>query len=120
MENGGAWLAVNVGSNENNYQVHQLASSVAKHISGTTVSINKDALPDKRSYQVDFSLFKSLAPDHYSIIDLDKSILRIKEGLERMKFTDRNFRESPYMRLNTLRRLMESGAINRNLHWNRK
>lgn len=120
QSNGGSWLAVNVGSNESNYQVHQLASAVAKHIPGTSVSINTDALPDSRSYQVDFSLFKSLASEFYPIINLDTSILQLKEGLGHMQFSDRNFRDSPYMRLNTLRRLMVSGAITKNLEWNRK
>jgi nucleoside-diphosphate-sugar epimerase len=119
-EDGGAWLAVNVGSNEANYQVHQLASAVARLIPGTSVSINKDAPPDNRSYQVDFSLFKSLAPDYYPIVDLDTSIINLKEGFERMNFGDKNFRESPYMRLNILRRLMASGAITNSLEWNRR
>lgn len=115
--NGGAWLAVNAGSNEGNYQVHQLASAVARNIPGTTVSINQDAPPDKRSYQVDFSLFKSLAPNHYPVVDLDASILSLVGGFGRMRFTDRNFRESAYMRLNTLRRSMSAGFINQNLEW---
>ena len=52
----GDFVAVNTGSNQWNYQVRDLAESVAKVMPGVEVSINKDAEPDKRSYRVDFSL----------------------------------------------------------------
>jgi nucleoside-diphosphate-sugar epimerase len=116
-ENGGACLAVNAGRDENNYQVKDLAEAVARHIPGTRVSINRHAPPDKRSYKVDFSLFKKLASDHLPQVELDESIARLRQGLERMKFRDRNFRESPYMRLNTLRRHMAAGRLGKDLRW---
>ena len=115
--NGGKFLAVNAGRDENNYQVRDLASSVAKHIPGTTVNINLDAPPDKRSYKVDFSLFKSLAPNFLPQVNLDTSIIRLKEGFESMKFNEKNFRESPYMRLNTLRKHMSLGVLDSTLRW---
>jgi nucleoside-diphosphate-sugar epimerase len=81
QENIGAYLAVNAGSNEWNYQVRELANAVAKIIPGTAVKINQNAPPDKRSYQVDFSLFKSLAPNHQPQVSLKQSINEIKAGL---------------------------------------
>ena len=62
--NGGDFLAINVGSDEWNYQVRDLAEAVAKVVPGVEVSINKDAQPDKRSYRVNFGLFRSLVPRH--------------------------------------------------------
>lgn len=56
---GGEFLAVNVGSYEWNFQVKNLAEVVAKVIPGVDVSINKDGQPDKRSYKVDFDLFRN-------------------------------------------------------------
>ena len=61
-DNGGAFLAVNVGSNEWIYQVRDLAEAVAAIIPGVDISINKDAQPDKRSYRVNFDLFKKAGP----------------------------------------------------------
>ena len=43
---GGNFLAVNIGSEEWNYQVKDLAAAVAKVIPGVDVSINKNAQPD--------------------------------------------------------------------------
>ncbi len=116
-DNGGEFLAVNVGSAENTYQVKDLAEAVADHIPGTTVRINKDALPDKRSYKVDFSLYKMLASDYLPLVMLNESILRLCEGFARMNFTDKNFRESSYMRLNTLRQHIATGLLGKNLRW---
>ena len=118
--NGGKFLAVNAGRDENNYQVKDLAAAVAKHIPGTSVNINLEAPPDKRSYKVDFSLFKLLAPNFLPQVDLDTSILRLKNGFERMGFNDKNFRDSPYMRLNTLRKHMSNESINTELRWRGK
>lgn len=116
-DNGGAFLAINAGSDENNYQVRGLAETVAKQIDGTIVRINKDALPDNRSYKVDFSLYKNLAPNHLPKVSLEESIIRLKDGFERMKFNDKNFRETYFMRLNTLRQHIANGMLDKNLRW---
>lgn len=116
-DNGGRWLAVNAGKSTNNYQVKGLAAAVQRHVPGAKVSINTDAPPDKRSYQVDFSLFESLAPDHLPKVDLDTSIARLVEGLNSMEFRDSDFRNSPFMRLNMLCKHLSSGRLDKTLHW---
>jgi len=117
VSNGGEFLAVNVGSDEWNYQVKDLAQAVAKVIPGVDVSINKDAQPDKRSYRVNFDLFKKLAPEHQPKFDLIASIKELKDGLEAMEFKDGDFRNSKYMRLNILTQLRDKGLLNQNLEW---
>jgi len=114
---GGQFLAVNAGSNKSNYQVKDLANAVASLIPSTKTSINKDALPDKRSYSVDFSLYESLAPAFQPVVSLEESIRRLRDGLKRMNFVDKDFRQSPFMRLNTLRKHMTEGRLGRDLRW---
>jgi nucleoside-diphosphate-sugar epimerase len=116
-ENGGEFLAVNAGRDESNYQVRDLAEAVARHVPGTTVSINTSAPPDKRSYRVDFALFRSLAPDFVPQVMLDESITRLSEGLLGMGFADKDFRSSPYMRLKTLERHMAAERLGTDLRW---
>ena len=115
--NGGAFVAVNAGSNEWNYQVKDLAHAVAKVIPDVSISINKDAQPDKRSYQVDFSLFRKLAPGHQPSVDLVGAIQGLKDGLERMGFADSDFRNSQFMRLKVLTRFRETGLLDEQLRW---
>ncbi|MGH8543705.1 MAG: NAD-dependent epimerase/dehydratase family protein [Gammaproteobacteria bacterium] len=117
---GGDFLAVNVGSNAWNYQVKELAEAVAQVIPGVTVSVNRDAQPDRRSYRVDFSLFERLAPNHQPQVDLLTAIRELKGGLDAMEFDDANFRSSEYMRLKVLTVLREQGLLDRNLEWTGK
>jgi nucleoside-diphosphate-sugar epimerase len=117
VDNGGQFLAVNVGSNEWNFQVKHMAEAVAQAIPGVEISINKDAQPDKRSYRVNFDLFKRLAPNHQPQFDLLTTIAELRDGLEAMGFADENFRSSKYIRLNVLRSLREKGLLTENLLW---
>ncbi|HXZ14691.1 MAG TPA: SDR family oxidoreductase [Roseiarcus sp.] len=116
-ETGGKVLAVNAGRDESNYQVRELAEAVARQAPGTKVSININAPPDKRSYRVDFSLFKALAPAHIPQVALDESIRRLIDGLTAMGFADKDFRNSPYMRLKTLERHIAGGRLGLDLRW---
>lgn len=117
---GGEFLAVNIGSDEWNYQIKHLAEAVAKVIPGTDISINKDARPDKRSYRVNFDLFKKLAPAHQPRVSLTESVKELKNGLESIGFKDGEFRDSRFMRLKILTELQEKGLLNEKLQWIRK
>ena len=117
VENGGQFLAVNVGANEWNYQVKDLAEAVAQIIPGTEISVNKDAQPDKRSYRVNFDLFKRLAPKHQPQCDLLTTITQLRDGLAAMSFADEDFRNSRFIRLNVLRNMQENGLLSDNLEW---
>lgn len=116
---GREFLAVNVGGNAANYQVRDLAEAVATEIPGTRVSINKDALPDKRSYRVNFDLYRSLAPGHQPAVGLRDSIRELKAGLEALGFRDKDFRNSRFMRLNILTELRKNGLLDDQLQWTR-
>jgi len=115
--NGGPFVAVNVGSDVWNYQVKDLAQAVKEVIPGVEVSINKDAQPDKRSYRVNFGLFRTIAPDYQPQVDLITTIRDLKEGLESMKFADENFRNSRFMRLKVLTHLRTKELLSEKLEW---
>ena len=116
-ESGGQYLALNVGSNVWNYQVVQLAEAVAREISGTRVSINPNAQPDRRSYQVDFSRFASLAPSHQPIATLPQTVRGLRDRLVEIGFADRAFRNSDLIRLKTLESYMKTGQLTHELRW---
>jgi nucleoside-diphosphate-sugar epimerase len=111
------FLAVNVGSDEWNYQVRDLAETVAQIIPGVDVSINKNAQPDKRSYRVNFDLFRKLAPNHQPQVDLKLSIEELRDGLTEIGFSDPDFRRSRLMRLVHLTDLQKKGYLNDQLEW---
>lgn len=114
---GGRYLAVNVGSDRWNYQIRDLAEAVAVAIPGTTVTINTNAPPDKRSYRVDFTKYEAMAPRHQPQVTLDQSILELKAGMEKLNFSDVNFRSSSFMRLKVIEGHIAAGRLTNALHW---
>ena len=114
---GGNCLVCNAGSNEWNYTVKELAENVKNMFQNTEVSINSDAPPDRRSYRVNFDLFTSLANGYEPVHDLERTILEIKNGLDRIDFNDPEFRQSKLIRLNVLNKFIKNGNLDTNLQW---
>lgn len=114
---GGDFLVVNVGSDQWNFQVKDLAAAVACVLSGVEVSINSGAQPDKRSYRVDFGRYRAVAPNHQPKANLETTILELKEGLKAIGFQNTDFRNSAYMRLNVLKQLCSRGWLTDQLEW---
>jgi nucleoside-diphosphate-sugar epimerase len=114
---GGPFLTVNVGDDRWNYQVKELAQAVAQVMPEVEVSINKNAVPDKRSYRVSFEKFRRLAPGYTPEVDLMAAIREIRDGLTAIDFKDENFRQSKFIRLNTLMHLKKQGLLTDDLEW---
>lgn len=111
------YLKINVGSDDWNCQVLDIAHAVGRAIPGTQVSINKDAPVDKRSYRVDFGHYRKLAPDHQPLETLDTAIAGLRDGLTAVGFADRNFRQSQLIRLKVLERHLDNGSLSEDLSW---
>jgi nucleoside-diphosphate-sugar epimerase len=114
---GGDFLVINAGSDAWNFQVKDLAQAVADVIAGVEVSINHSAQPDRRSYQVDFGLFRELAPRHQPRWNLASAISDLQHGLEAMQFRDADFRHSRLIRLQVLADLRAQGYLTGELFW---
>jgi nucleoside-diphosphate-sugar epimerase len=111
----GDYLVCNCGSDEWNYQVLELAKAVKEYLPDTEISVNHQAPPDKRSYKVDFSKFKKLSGNYYPVYTLDKTIQEFVEALKKHHFSIPDFRQSHFIRLNTLNELIKNGQINHKL-----
>lgn len=110
-------LVVNVGSDEWNHQIGPLAEAAAAALPGVSVSIDAEAPPDKRSYAVDFALYRRLAPDHQPRVTLEEAVVELAEGLTAMGFADEAFRTTRWMRLKALSELREEGWLDGELRW---
>lgn len=115
-DNGGNFVIVNTGSNEWNYQVKDLAFAIQKILPEVSVSINENAEPDKRSYRVNFDLFKELAPDHQPVYSLNDSVQGLIDGLTAIKFKDATYRKSVLIRLNVINDLLLNGEMDSQLN----
>jgi nucleoside-diphosphate-sugar epimerase len=120
FNNGGAFLAINVGRTEWNYQIKDLAEAVREVIPGIDIDLDKNAQPDKRSYRVNFDMYSALAPDHQPQVPLEQSIVELRDGLEACAFSNEHFRSSNYIRLKVLAGLRQRGLLSEQLEWARK
>ena len=112
------YLIVNVGRNDWNFRISDLAIAVKAQIPNTKIEINTNAIPDHRSYKVDFSLFKELAPNNQPIFSLSDTIRELVDGLSLIEFNNIEFRKSnTFIRLNTLKSLQIDNQINKKLKW---
>ena len=112
---GGNFLIINTGSDEWNYQVKDLAQAIKNIFPEISISINQNAPPDKRSYKVDFSLFKKMAVNHQPAYNLLTTINELKDGLSAINFNDTQFRNSMFIRLNVINQLLERKIIDKDL-----
>jgi nucleoside-diphosphate-sugar epimerase len=112
---GGNYLVINTGSNIWNYQVKELAYAIHGILPDTRVSVNKDAQPDKRSYKVSFDKFENLAKGYLPAYSLEQSITDLVDGLKSIGFNDKNYRQSPLIRLFVVNELVSRNVLNPNL-----
>ncbi|MCY0149157.1 NAD-dependent epimerase/dehydratase [Hoeflea sp. G2-23] len=117
-DNGGHYLAVNVGSDEWTYQIKQLARAVGEIIPDVNVKINSAGQPDKRSYKVDFTSYKKHAPHHQPQCSLEDTVKELVDGIAQISGIPQNFRDSGYVRLSVLNDLIEKKLLNSKLYWN--
>lgn len=115
---GGDFLAVNVGSEQNNVQIRELAQMVCDRIVGTELVVSDEPPVDRRSYSVNFSLFQGLAPNHQPVTSIRDSIDRLVHYLGgRVVLGERWSRDGAYNRLHELRRQQDSGMLDEELYW---
>jgi len=111
------FLAVNIGSEKWNFRIIDLAKKIAKKIKGVKIRIN-DSNVDKRSYRVDFSLFKKIAPKYQPSMKFEAAVKELEYFFKKEKSALKNFRNSPkWSRLPRLNHLIKNKKINKKLYW---
>tara|TARA_X000000950_G_scaffold45778_1_gene52129 strand:- start:18600 stop:19679 length:1080 start_codon:yes stop_codon:yes gene_type:complete len=111
------FIKVNIGRDDWNFQVKDLATAVSNLIPSVEISINENAQPDKRSYKVDFSLFSKIAPEFNPIKNLDETIIELKETIEKFVLFKEDFRKGNLIRFNVLKNHLNKKKFDKNLRF---
>jgi len=112
-----SYVVTNVGCEEWNFQIRDLANAVGAVLGDVEVSINTDAPADKRSYRVDFTKWRELAPNHQPTQTLDSAIAELAANFRTLPDLDENFRQSTRIRLHRLNELKDAGLMGDDLRW---
>jgi nucleoside-diphosphate-sugar epimerase len=111
--------AFNVGSNEQNYQVKDIAE-IVKQVSGARVEYGDNAGPDARNYRVDFSKVARAIPSFRPRWDALGGVEQIYQSLSGTGLKVEDVQGPRFTRLAQLRSLLESGRIDSELRWTKR
>ncbi|MGH9890750.1 MAG: NAD-dependent epimerase/dehydratase family protein [bacterium] len=111
--------AFNVGSNEENYQVKELAEIVRNTVPGCTVEYASGGGPDPRSYRVDFSKLGRVLPQFRPNWNASFGAKEIHAALQEVALTLDDFQGRKYIRLTQFKHLLDSGRLDGALRWRR-
>jgi nucleoside-diphosphate-sugar epimerase len=111
--------AFNIGSNEENYQVSELAEIVRSTVPGCTVEYVPGGGPDPRSYRVDFGKLGRVMPEFRPQWNASFAVKELHAALQEAGVTFEDFQGRRYIRLNQFKHLLEGGRLDGTLRWNR-
>lgn len=107
---------INVGFDENNFQVKDIISVIQKFVPNCKVIYTGEHGKDTRSYKVSFKKFKNIFPSIEQQWPLEKSIKDLVNTLQKAHFGKEEFESGAYTRLAVLKKLINSGEVDQNLY----
>jgi nucleoside-diphosphate-sugar epimerase len=112
--------ALNVGRNDQNYRIREIAEIVKETVPGCEIAFAEGAGPDKRNYRADFSRIARVLPAFQPQWDARKGARQLLEAYRRVGLKVEDFEGPRYRRIDQIRHLMASGDLGVDLRWNRQ
>jgi nucleoside-diphosphate-sugar epimerase len=109
--------AFNVGVDEENYQVRDLAEIVQQAFEGSKVIYAEGGGPDPRSYRVDFGKIKRLLPGFKPVWNARLGVEQLRSEYQNIRLTQEDFTGIKYVRLAQLKSLLKEGKLDDQLYW---
>ncbi|MFC1941143.1 NAD-dependent epimerase/dehydratase family protein [Chloroflexota bacterium] len=108
----------NVGQNQENYQIRDIASVVKRIVPGCEIEYTYEHGPDSRTYKVSFDKISTrlkgfFAPEW----DIEKGVRQLYEAYKAHGLTYEEFTGNKYIRLTQLKRLVQQKTIDEKLFW---
>jgi nucleoside-diphosphate-sugar epimerase len=104
----------NVGANEDNYKVYQIAELVESIVPNSKIGYSKNSNKDLRSYQVNFDKIKNEI-GYKTKWNLENGIKHIYEIFKNKKITENDFTDKKFYRVKYIKWLIEQKKIDSNL-----
>ena len=105
----------NIGSNDQNYQVKEVAEKVAKVFPDCTLSFGSHS--DNRSYRVNFDKIRKHLPEFQCEWDADRGVEQFYQLFRQIDFTPETFEYRAFTRLKQLQYLIRSGQVDNSFFW---
>jgi len=112
--------AFNVGRNEDNYRVREIAEIVEQTVPGCQIEYAKDASPDKRCYRVDCSKIVQTLPEFKPQWNTRRGAQELYEAYQKVGLTLAEFEGERYKRIAQIQHLLSNGSLDSTLRWHTK
>lgn len=109
--------AFNVGRNDQNYQIRELAEFVRMTVPGCSIEFSDNAGPDKRCYRVDFTKYEENFPDYRLRWDAKAGTKNIYEAYRRCGLKKEEYEGERYKRIEHIKYLLRTGQLDETLRW---
>lgn len=109
--------AFNVGRNEDNYRIRELAEIVEETVPGCSIEYAKDAGPDKRCYRVDCSKIVRTLPEFKPQWNARKGAQELYAAYQNVGLTLEDFEGARYKRIAHIQQLLSSDRLDETLRW---
>ena len=107
----------NVGNNDENFTVLQIAEEVKKIIPDSEIEFANKSNKDSRSYKVDFTKINNTL-GFKTKWNLEKGIKQLYDFFKKEKLIENDFHDKKFYRLKQLKWLIENGQLNEDLKFN--
>ncbi len=109
--------AFNVGRNEDNLRVRQIADMVKDVVPGCTIRYAEGGGPDPRCYRVDCSKIARMLPAFKPQWTVRKGVEQLYNAYRAANLTSEEFLGTKYLRLKQIKLLQDEGRLDRELRW---
>ncbi|MCJ7709979.1 MAG: NAD-dependent epimerase/dehydratase family protein, partial [Chloroflexi bacterium] len=109
--------ALNVGRNEENYRVRDLAEIVREVVVGSRIEYASDGGPDARSYRVDFGKIQRVVPEFRPQWDVRRGVEQLSAAYQAAGLTLEDFEGPRFHRGEYLKQLLATGRVDDTLRW---
>jgi len=107
---------INVGSDNCNYRVKDIAKIVGQVFQARDISFGHSD-QDQRSYRVSFTKIKNLFPEYVFEMNADNGAEELLTHFMAIGLNQSKFEESPFTRVRHLEKLLMNGRLDSGLRW---
>ncbi|BAZ46034.1 NAD-dependent epimerase/dehydratase [Chondrocystis sp. NIES-4102] len=112
--------AFNVGRNDDNYRIRDLADIVQATVPNCKIEYAPDAGPDKRCYRVDCSKIATVLPSFQPQWDATKGAEELYKVYQQVGLTLDEFEGSKYQRIAHIKYLIANELLDNELRWQKE
>ncbi|NIA30882.1 MAG: NAD-dependent epimerase/dehydratase family protein [Actinobacteria bacterium] len=109
--------AFNVGRNEDNYRIRDIANIVRDVVPNCEIEYAKDAGPDKRNYRVDSSKIQRVLPGFQPQWTARKGAEELFHAFKNAGLTPDDFEGPKFKRIDHIKKLIHSQKLDESLRW---